>query len=34
MFVRNVGIDGGTDGVRGEGHDKFSENELLLGVEN
>ena len=30
MFVGKVGIDGGTGGVRGEGHDKFSENEGLL----
>ena len=30
MFVENVGVDGGTSGVRGEGHDKFSENKGLL----
>jgi hypothetical protein len=30
MFVRKVGVDGGTGGVRGEGRDKFSENEGLL----
>jgi hypothetical protein len=30
MFVEKVGIDGGTGGVRGEGHDKFGENEGLL----
>jgi hypothetical protein len=30
MFVRKVGVDGGTGGVRGEGRDKFGENEGLL----
>jgi hypothetical protein len=30
MFVEKFGVDGGTGGVRGEGHDKFSENEGLL----
>jgi hypothetical protein len=30
MFIRKVGVDGGTGGVRGEGHDKFSENKGLL----
>jgi hypothetical protein len=30
MFVEKVGVDGGTGGVRGEGCDKFGENEGLL----
>jgi hypothetical protein len=30
MFVGKVSVDGGTSGVRGEGHDKFGENEGLL----
>jgi hypothetical protein len=30
MFVEKVGVDGGTGGVRGEGRDKFDENEGLL----
>jgi hypothetical protein len=30
MFVRKVGVDGGTGGVRGEGRDQFGENEGLL----
>jgi hypothetical protein len=30
MFIGKVSIDGGTGGVRGEGCDKFSENEGLL----
>jgi hypothetical protein len=32
VFVRKVSIDGGTGGVRGEGRDKFSENEGLLAL--
>ena len=30
MFVRKVGVDEGTGGVRGEGHDKFGEDEIFL----
>ena len=30
MFVGKVGVDEGTGGVRGEGCDKFNENEGLL----
>ena len=30
MFVGKFGVDGGTSGVRREGHDKFGENEGLL----
>ena len=30
MFIRKVSVDGGTGGVRGEGCDKFEENEGLL----
>ena len=30
IFVGKVGVDGGTGGVRGEGYDKFDENEGLL----
>jgi hypothetical protein len=30
IFVRKGSVDGGTGGVRGEGHDKFGENEGLL----
>jgi hypothetical protein len=30
VFVGKVGVDGGTGGVRGEGCDKFGENEGLL----
>jgi hypothetical protein len=30
MFVGKCGVDGGTSGVRGEGRDKFGENEGLL----
>jgi hypothetical protein len=30
MFVWKVGVDGGAGGVRGEGPDKFGENEGLL----
>jgi hypothetical protein len=30
MFVKKAGVDGGTGGVRGEGHDNFGENEGLL----
>ena len=30
VFVGKVGIDGGTGGVRGEGRDKFGENEGFL----
>jgi hypothetical protein len=32
MFVGKVGVDGGTGGVRGEGRDKFGENEGLLAL--
>jgi hypothetical protein len=32
MFVGKVGVDGGTGGVRGEGRDKFGENEGLLNL--
>jgi hypothetical protein len=30
MFIGKFGVDGGTGGVRGEGRDKFGENEGLL----
>jgi hypothetical protein len=30
IFIGKVGVDGGIGGVRGEGHDEFSENEGLL----
>jgi hypothetical protein len=30
MFVKKVGVDRGTGGVRGKGRDKFGENEGLL----
>jgi hypothetical protein len=30
MFIGKVGIDRGTSGVRGEGRNKFGENEGLL----
>jgi hypothetical protein len=30
MFIWKVGVDGGVGGVRGEGRDKFGENEGLL----
>jgi hypothetical protein len=30
MFVRKVSVDRSTDGVGGEGHDKFDENEGFL----
>jgi hypothetical protein len=32
VFVRKVGIDGGTGCVRGEGRDKFGENEGFLAL--
>jgi hypothetical protein len=32
MFVGKVDVDGGTGGVRGEGCDKFGENEGLLNL--
>jgi hypothetical protein len=36
MFIREVGIDGGTGSIGGEGCDKFARTRyfLLLGVEN
>jgi hypothetical protein len=32
VFVEKVSIDGGTSGVRGEGRDKFGENEGFLSL--
>jgi hypothetical protein len=32
VFIGKVSIDGGTGGVRGEGRDKFSENEGFLAL--
>jgi hypothetical protein len=32
MFIREVGIDGGTSSIRGEGCDKFDEDERFLAL--
>jgi hypothetical protein len=32
MFVGEVGIDGGTGSIRGEGRDKFGEDESFLSL--
>jgi hypothetical protein len=32
MFIWKVGVDGGTGGVGGEGHDKFGKNKGLLTI--
>jgi hypothetical protein len=32
MFIREVGIDGGTGSIRGEGRDKFGEDERFLAL--
>jgi hypothetical protein len=32
MFIREVSIDGGTGSIRGEGRDKFDEDESILSL--